>query len=92
MTPCLVIDALAVHRLTCLVVDDVILDGPRDAVGRWAETNGHPKVDYWLGCHWCVSMWVAAGVVAVARTRWWRTAVAPALALSAVAGLISERA
>lgn len=88
----LAVDALAVHRLSRLVVDDVVLDRPRNALGRWAEENNHPMLDYWLGCHWCVSIWIATGVVLVGRSSLWRRRVAPALALSAVAGLIAERA
>lgn len=32
----LVLDALATYRLTKLVTDDSLLDGPRDAVVRWS--------------------------------------------------------
>lgn len=117
----LVVDALAVYRLTRLVTEDVLLDPFREAVIRWAYTSDperehdlpdRPTIidragpDAWqdlahtdhdpprlatlVQCRWCAGVWVALGVVFVARRfRWW-PAMADALACSAVAGLAAR--
>ncbi len=84
------IDALAVHRLTKLIIDDEILREPRE---KWFEK--HPpdstKLGYVATCPWCVSFWAGAAVVA-ARTiapKAWRP-LAYALAFSSVTGLVEE--
>lgn len=82
MTAELAIDALATARLTRLIVEDRVPFGPiRD---RLEERGGY--LGELVSCPWCSSMWLAAGVVAVRRYRWWRP-VALALAFSEVAGL-----
>ncbi|MDE1904824.1 MAG: DUF1360 domain-containing protein [Rhodospirillales bacterium] len=84
----LVIDALAVFRLTRLVTADIITDRPR----RWVlEHLGTGWFDF-VTCAWCVSMWIAGVVVlltALAPTEW--KYVAYVLTLSAVAGLLAAR-
>ena len=95
----LFVDALACHRITHLVTTDRILQPLRDRlIGeiRHDQTGvgwpQHPRVAEFLHCAWCVSMWAAIPIVAL-------QALAPAvclpvtatLALSTVAGLISER-
>lgn len=82
----LVIDALAVARLSRLVREDKILDGPRYAF----VTHRHTRS--WAGdfvrCPWCVSMWCGF-FVAIARRvapRWW-SPVAFSLASSYCAAL-----
>ena len=89
MTEPLVVDALAVYRITRLVVDDAILDAPRERVFGWLDSRA--KVAELLDCSWCVAVWVAFGVVVLRGVlpRAWAP-VARGLALSAVAGLISE--
>ncbi len=89
-----VVDALAVYRITRLVVDDVILDAPRERMFGWLDgrSSARPsKVAELLDCSWCVAVWVAFGVVGLRGVlpRAWAP-VARGLALSAVAGLISE--
>lgn len=84
-----VVDGLAVYRLTRLVQEDSLLDGPRDrALDRW----GHRKAVELLTCPYCASVWLALAVVAAraALPRPWGAA-ARVLAFSAVAGLLSER-
>ena len=107
------LDALAVARLTRLVVDDTILDGPRTRLLAWLDppvdllasdsdaprakrtvrrmTAGR-KVAKGLDCSWCVSIWVAAGVVVGRRAfpRAWPL-VAEGLAASEIAGMIADR-
>lgn len=99
----LLLDALAVYRLTHLIIHDVILASLRDmAIGHAYSSERNldgtkiavakrPRVAQFLSCPWCVSMWCALIVVLV-------QALAPALCLyatavlafSALAGLLSE--
>jgi hypothetical protein len=82
----LVVGALAVYRLTRLVVADVLLDGPRARLSarsdRWAV---------FITCPWCVSVWLAAGWVLLLGLLPVVALVAGViLAWSAVAGLLSS--
>jgi hypothetical protein len=83
----LLLDALAVFRLTRLVNADSILDGPRQTLlaRRWTRTY------LFVTCPWCVSVWAAVVVVilTVNAGTWWSW-VAAVLAGSAVGGLLSE--
>ncbi len=64
--------------------------------GAWAEIVANdpdpPKLAYLVTCPWCASVHCAALVVLARRLfpRWW-AGVGEALALSAVAGLVSEK-
>lgn len=54
------IDALAVHRITRLVIEDEITADFREWV---LEHHGHPsqsKLSYFVTCPHCVSVWAAA--------------------------------
>lgn len=92
----LLIYALAVARITGLIVADTIFDTPRGALlGRLdprPATLG-ALVASLLTCSWCVSIWVAAGA---APAVWWfgdsPWLLVPAilLAFSQVAGMTSE--
>jgi len=99
----LALDALAVFRLTRLVIADTITAGlrerlfgsrpgvTRDMGGERIVVAAHPRLAAFLTCPWCVSPYVAAVVVAcqaLAAAVW----IYPAcvLAFSAVAGLLSE--
>lgn len=87
-----IVDALATHRLTKLVIDDKITEDLREKVyDKYGQPDEH-KVSYFITCPWCVSTWVGIGVVA-ARTiapRAWRP-LSYALAFSSITGLIEER-
>lgn len=76
----LTVGALAVHRLTRLLVEDEITRRPRQAVQAWARgtatRRARPQVEYLTGCPWCVSIYVAAAWAAL-------TATHPAAALTA---------
>lgn len=49
-----------------------------------------PKLAVLVTCRWCAGMWVALGVVYVARRgRWWRP-MSEALALSSAAALLAR--
>lgn len=80
-----VLVALVVARVTRLIVADTIVDGVRrHLVGWWGA---------WVSCPWCVSVWVAAPVVASAvmwgSQGWWRGA-ALACGASYVTGFLSR--
>jgi Protein of unknown function (DUF1360) len=100
----LVCDALAVYRLAILITQDAITNGLRTLIQRPYQrlqrrntTRAMPKGFRWYlvelsTCPWCVSIWVAAGAIALTRlapTVWQYAAIA--LACSAVAGFLAER-
>lgn len=80
-----VADALAVYRVTRLLVADTITRPFR----RWlADRYEGPLVELWF-CAWCMSVWVATGVVALTwyfPFAW--SLVAFGLSLSAAAGYL----
>lgn len=82
-----VLDALAVWRIVRFVQRDSLIEEPREAmINRW----GHLKIMELVTCPWCLSIWVAAGVVlarAVAPRLWGK--IARGLAFSAGAGVIT---
>lgn len=85
----LLLAALGTYRLTVLVNQDYITEGPR----RWLQAHLPEKLGYMIGCPWCASFWIA-GPVAFAVV-WWPTnrliiIGLLALALSAFAGLVSK--
>lgn len=100
----LTLDALAVFRLTHLVIADSItaslrqrligrtyegqprhMDGTRTAVAK------RPRLAEFLGCPWCVSPWIAVGVVAAqALIAGVWLFVSAVLAFSAVTGLLER--
>jgi hypothetical protein len=89
----LLVDALAVYRVARLVTTDGLLERPRASIlARYNPTTGdHPA--QLVVCAWCCSAWIA--LAAVVLTVWapavWIWFAVP-LALSAVAGYLSERA
>lgn len=89
MTPFdFVLGALAVHRLTSMIVDDTILDRPRE----WITARSDWLLEL-VSCPWCVSVWVAAAAAvsyAYAPTGPWRLGAAAA-AWSTIASLIATR-
>lgn len=88
----LLVAALAVARLTRLVTDDAILDRPRDALYR---RNPDGAAAYFVGCPWCVSIWLGALVAAGVYWRpcaWWVQFPLILLALSQVTGLLALHA
>jgi Protein of unknown function (DUF1360) len=95
----LLVDSLAVFRLTVLVVKDSITAPVRAwLVGRVPATvpSGglamvkRPKLAEFLGCPWCVSPSLALGMLAAQEWLPYANWVITVLALSAVAGLLSE--
>lgn len=88
----LALDALAAFRLTRLIVDDAIIDAPRDAIHARLDRGGPvaAKIAEGLDCYWCVGLWVAVAVAAGRSTAAWRAARYP-LALSAATGILAGR-
>jgi hypothetical protein len=84
----LTVGALAVFRLTRVVVEDTIADPIRD---RIVEAAPEGRLAYFVTCPWCVSVWVAAGwAVLAAASPAVAAPVGAALAWSAVSGLLSS--
>lgn len=86
-----IVDALATHRLTKLVIDDYITEPLREKVYEKFGEPDESKISYLVGCPWCVSWWAGVAVV-TARTvapKAWRP-LAYALAFSSITGLIEE--
>lgn len=82
----LLVNALAVYRITRLITDDLIADGLRSRVTRLGEPWASG-----IECPWCVSFWIACVVVVVAWTLpqvWAPWAVI--FAFSAVAGFLAS--
>lgn len=87
-----IIYALCAYRVSTLIVVDEITNGMRIKIITWATKHKHPMVSKWINCVWCVSIWVGAIVVVVARFAGsWAVYPCAALAFSAVAGFLSER-
>ena len=83
----LAIDALAVARLTRLVTEDTIFDGPREQIAL----NAPDKIAYLVTCPHCVSIYAGAAAVVLRKIapRAWNP-FATALALSAVTSVKTE--
>ena len=85
-------DLAAVYRLVRLLQQDQITERPREwFVVKYGAERGGIAWSALADCPWCLSVWVAVGVV-LARTatpRLWGMA-ARGLAFSAGAGVISE--
>ncbi len=81
---------LAVYRVTRLIIEDEILDGPRDWAYRQVKPGG--KLAYLLGCPWCMSFWVAIpfAILYVVSPTGMMVAGLP-LAGSAVTGLMYQK-
>ena len=100
-------NAGATYRLAILLTRDTITDPLREASRRrgWIRQRDGLPVEIGtrggrtartlyalMGCPWCVSIYLAVGVVAL--TRFWPAGwqyAALALALSGVAGFLAER-
>lgn len=87
----LVVAALAVARLTRLLVSDKITVGIRQwVITKWGPDSWGAKL---ILCSWCTSIWVAVPVmpVAVLFPNRWVIAVLAIPAASYVAGFLANR-
>lgn len=89
----LLVLALAVHRVTRLLIADKVTDPIRRRLTfRDGGTGAYrPVLGYFVTCPWCVSVYVATAATAlVAADLWWLIAwPATAAALSTVTGLLA---
>jgi len=85
-----IVFALAVYRTCRLIIEDEILDGPRE----WLFTKIKPggKIHYLLTCYWCLSFWVAIpfAILYITRPNGMMVAGLP-LSGSAIAGFLSQK-
>lgn len=99
----LILNALAVFRITRLVTADTILEGVRDLLTGPRYAGGRDRSGFrqivlkrarlaeWITCPWCVSPYAAVLVVtaqSLIPTVWFY--VACVLAFSAVSGILAE--
>jgi hypothetical protein len=86
------IDALAVYRLTRLIIEDEVTEPVRDAVQQRFGAPHESRLSYLLTCPYCVSVYAAAAVSVadMIAPRFWRP-VSRALALSAAVCLVYDR-
>ena len=83
--------ALGTHRLARLIIEDAILETPREALFKRfpPETT---RIGYLLTCYWCLSIWIALIFVLCYILVPTATLVAALiLTISSVTGLLSER-
>lgn len=83
--------ALGTHRLTRLIIEDAILETPREALFKRfpPETT---RIGYLLTCYWCLSIWISLIFVLCYILVPTATLVAALiLTISSVTGLLSER-
>jgi hypothetical protein len=94
------IDALAIHRLTRLATRDEITRQIRETIEQEIGTLGEArilspkateKLNYVMGCDWCMSIWAAAMAYVLRKyvPSVWNT-LKYVLAASTVTGLIAS--
>lgn len=79
---------LATYRLTRLLIEDKVIEVPRDWVLGQLDQEG--KLHYLLTCYWCSGLWISLIVTAFFASTvliWLITS----LAVSVVVGVIAER-
>ena len=88
--PTLLILALATFRLSRLITTDYITEPFRNFV--WKRFPPNTQLGYLLTCTWCMSIWFAS-LITICYTIVPTATLVPCLilALSAVAGLISNK-
>lgn len=81
------LDAVAVYRIVRFIQRDSLIETQREWV---INRYGHLKITELATCPWCLSIWVAAGVVTARHVapRLWGM-IARGLAFSAGAGVIT---
>jgi hypothetical protein len=89
----LLTDSLASYRLTKLIRDDFITQPLRDAVYERSGPPHRSKLSYLVNCPWCLSIYFGF-ILALARRRapGLATVVSRSLAVSALTGLLAEKA
>lgn len=86
----LVIDALAVYRLTRMINQDYIFEDLRNKIFEHFPRD--TKIGYLFTCDWCMSIWCAAFLFTIKKLRPEEYKIlAGILATSGITGIISER-
>lgn len=62
----IILDILAVIRLTRLINEDVITEPLRNLV--WSKFPPNTKLGYILTCPWCMSIWAALAITILRHT------------------------
>lgn len=69
-----VLAVLVVYRLALLIAQDVIFDGIRKRVGRWASSKPHRSLAWYvaelLNCAYCTGVWFALAVALYLAGHW----------------------
>lgn len=82
--------ALAAYRLTRLLTTDVILEDLREKV--WKKYPPSTKIGYLFTCNWCMSIWAAAFIIALASLLpTVAYVVSLILSISALVGLVATK-
>lgn len=91
------VDVAATYRLTRIVISDEVMREPREwALARIdAIRKKHPKLayklEYLLGCPWCVSIWASGTLLLLRRVDpALANYVSGVLAASLVTGILSD--
>lgn len=86
----ILLDIIAVVRLTRLINTDVITEPLRDLV--WSKFPPNTKIGYLLTCPWCMSVWAGLSITLL-RHYFPRVAdvVSTTLAASQITGTLVER-
>lgn len=85
-----VILALAVYRISRLIIEDTVLENAREWV--WKRHRSDQGIGYLITCYWCTSFWVSSLVVlAYIIVPVPTIAACLVMALSAITGLIAAR-
>ncbi len=86
----LILEILATLRLTRLIIEDYLVDDIRQWILNKFPNN--TKVRYFFTCPWCVSIWVATGLLVIKRVypEIYKELVTM-LALSAATGIVYDK-
>ena len=82
----LLVDVVAVYRLTRLVIQDEITEDLREAI--WKKFPVETKIGYLITCEWCTSIWAGALIFGLRKTNpEFATWLSSTLAASAATGI-----
>lgn len=85
----IILDIVAVIRLTRLINEDVITEPLRDLV--WKRFPPNTKLGYLLTCPWCMSIWAGLAITLLRKASpTLATSVSTILAASQVTGMLAE--
>jgi len=85
--------AIAFARVIVFLVDDKLIEEPRDRFLLALVVRGHDKLAYLFRCPWCLSIWLgipAAPIIYAYGQHWWLYVPAYVLVLSAAAGVLGR--